>query len=243
MTFSPGTSSSAVTKRQPEGCQFSLSLSLSRGGRGLTNLTEEPVDHRKRNYVVKPLELPRYERPVRPGAGVRDVEVVAALLRRELGAGLARDEVAERADLALELARLVVRLDPVGDIALIPALAAVAERGSHVVTAPMPRGSSGWVGGGLEAWLTEVDMAFTWVGVYGFVGLDVSFLASLDESWGGAERVAAVRIELDAEAREGGVMWTRAGAIPRSWICALFRLMMVFARCLDMVVKENVRHE
>lgn len=87
------------------------------------------MDDGEGDDVLEPLELPRDERPVRPGAGVRDVEVVAALLGGELGAGLARDEVAERADLALELARLVVRLDPLGDAALIPGtgrLAAVA---------------------------------------------------------------------------------------------------------------------
>lgn len=91
----------------------------------------------------------------------------------------------------------------------------------------------------MGAWLTEVDMVLAWVGVYGLVGLNMSFVVSLDENWSGAERVADVRIELEAEAREGGVMWTRAGAVrvPRSGICAVFRL-IVFARCLDMVVKE-----
>lgn len=124
----------------------SSSFSLRRGeetGGKLTLLTEVPVDDGEGDDVLEALKLPRDERPVRPGAGVRDVEVVAALLGRELGAGLARDEVAERADLALELARLVVRLDPLGDAGLIAVSAAVAERWSHVVPAPMPRGSGG----------------------------------------------------------------------------------------------------
>ena len=42
--------------------------------------------------------------------------MIAALLRRELGAGLTRDPVTERALLALELARAVAGLDPVGDL-------------------------------------------------------------------------------------------------------------------------------
>lgn len=42
--------------------------------------------------------------------------MVAVLFGRVLGAGLARDVVAERADLALELARLVAAVDPVGDL-------------------------------------------------------------------------------------------------------------------------------
>ena len=40
--------------------------------------------------------------------------MVSALLRR-VPALLGRDKAAERADLALELARLVVRVDPAGD--------------------------------------------------------------------------------------------------------------------------------
>lgn len=43
--------------------------------------------------------------------------MIAALLGRELGAGFTRDPVAEGALLALELARLVAGLDPVGDVA------------------------------------------------------------------------------------------------------------------------------
>lgn len=41
--------------------------------------------------------------------------MVAVLLGRVLGTGLAGNVVAERADLALELARLVAAVDPVGD--------------------------------------------------------------------------------------------------------------------------------
>lgn len=93
----------------------------------------------------------------------------------------------------------------------------------------------------MEAWLTEVDMVLACVGVYGLEGLDVSLVVRSGESWSGAERVAAVRAELEAEAREGGVMRARAGAVPRSRICAVFR--GIFARCLNMVVKGNVRQD
>ena len=52
-----------------------------------------------------------------PGTGIADVEVIPPLLGRELGTALPRDPVAERADLALELARRVAGLDPVGYLA------------------------------------------------------------------------------------------------------------------------------
>ena len=51
-----------------------------------------------------------------PRTGVADKEMVAVGLRGVLGAGLARDVVAERADLALELARLVAAVNPVGNL-------------------------------------------------------------------------------------------------------------------------------
>ena len=41
--------------------------------------------------------------------------MVAALLRRELRARLAGDEIAERRLLPLELARLIIGVNPVGD--------------------------------------------------------------------------------------------------------------------------------
>lgn len=69
------------------------------------------------DVVLEPLQLPRDQGPVRPGAGVGDVEVVAALLGRELGAGLIGDPVTEGAGLALKLAALVAGLDPLRDVA------------------------------------------------------------------------------------------------------------------------------
>ena len=93
---------------------------------------------RERNNILQPLELSRNERTRRlrtlmstnhfplpcrmcwfvthPRTSVAHKQVIAALLRRELGAGLTRDPVAERALLALELARGVAGLDPVGDL-------------------------------------------------------------------------------------------------------------------------------
>lgn len=49
--------------------------------------------------------------------------MIPALLGRELGAGLLGDEASKRADLALELARLVVGLYPVCDALYSPVLA------------------------------------------------------------------------------------------------------------------------
>lgn len=55
------------------------------------------------------------EQQTYPGARVADVQMIPVLLGREPGAGLAGDALAERAHLPLELARLVVGVDPVGD--------------------------------------------------------------------------------------------------------------------------------
>jgi hypothetical protein len=57
-----------------------------------------------------------------PGTGVRDIEVIAALLRREFRTGLAGDEAAEHRLLTLELARRIIGVDPVGDFILISGL-------------------------------------------------------------------------------------------------------------------------
>lgn len=57
------------------------------------------------------------KRSTHPRTSIAHIQVIPALLRRELGARLARDPVAERALLALEFARLVAGKDPVGDFA------------------------------------------------------------------------------------------------------------------------------
>ena len=57
-----------------------------------------------------------------PGTSVRDIEMIAALLRREFRAGLAGDEAAEHRLLTLELARFVIGVHPVGDFILISGL-------------------------------------------------------------------------------------------------------------------------
>ncbi len=51
-----------------------------------------------------------------PRTSIAHVQVIPPLLRRVLGARLARDEVPERALLALELARGVAWLDPICDL-------------------------------------------------------------------------------------------------------------------------------
>lgn len=80
-------------------------------------LGEVPVHDGEADDVLEALEPARNERAVRPRARVADVEVVAALLGGVLRAGFARDGVAERGDLALELAGFVAGLDPVCDFA------------------------------------------------------------------------------------------------------------------------------
>lgn len=63
------------------------------------------------------LHIDRRDGPTYPGACVADVQMIPALFRREPGAGLLGNPLAERADLALELARLVAGEDPVRDFA------------------------------------------------------------------------------------------------------------------------------
>lgn len=57
-----------------------------------------------------------------PGTSVRDVEMIAALLRWELCPRLAGDEAAEHRLLTLELAGLVIGVDPVGDFIRVAGL-------------------------------------------------------------------------------------------------------------------------
>jgi hypothetical protein len=69
---------------------------------------------REGDDVFEALELAHDERAVCPGAGVRDVEVVASCFGWELAAFL--DEVAELRLAALEFAGFVVGRYPVGDL-------------------------------------------------------------------------------------------------------------------------------
>jgi hypothetical protein len=50
-----------------------------------------------------------------PGTCIANVEMIATLFGGKLGAWLAGDPVPEGADLALELARAVANLNPIGD--------------------------------------------------------------------------------------------------------------------------------
>lgn len=52
-----------------------------------------------------------------PRTRVRDIQMISALLGRELGVRLFGDPVAEDRGLALELAGFIVRVNPVGDFA------------------------------------------------------------------------------------------------------------------------------
>lgn len=51
-----------------------------------------------------------------PRTSIANVDVIPSLLGRELGSLLGGDEAPERARLPLELARLIARLDPLGDL-------------------------------------------------------------------------------------------------------------------------------
>lgn len=53
-----------------------------------------------------------------PWTGVGNIKMVTALLGRELRAGFAGDPIAEDRLLALELARFVIGVNPVGDLSL-----------------------------------------------------------------------------------------------------------------------------
>lgn len=53
---------------------------------------------------------------MRPWTGITDVEVIPALLRWKLSTRLTRDPIAERADLSLELARLVGPISNLGSL-------------------------------------------------------------------------------------------------------------------------------
>lgn len=78
--------------------------------------TQVPVHNRVGNEILKALEATSNQRTVSPGTSIADVDVVPSLLGRVLGTSLARDVVAERADLALELARGVVGVDKVRNL-------------------------------------------------------------------------------------------------------------------------------
>lgn len=66
------------------------------------------LPHRRREEYQKSRTYPR--------TGIADVEMIPALLNRELGIRRIADPVAERARLPLELARLVAGQDPVRDL-------------------------------------------------------------------------------------------------------------------------------
>lgn len=95
--------------------------------------SQVPVDCGEGDDVLETLQLAGNERAMGlrcqkrkqdrdshayPWAGVADVEMIPSRLWGISCAGLSGDGIAERADLALELARLVVGMHPIGDLAL-----------------------------------------------------------------------------------------------------------------------------
>jgi hypothetical protein len=76
-------------------------------------LLHMPMHARKRNNLLQTLEFAHDQGAMRPGAGVGDVEVVAACFGRELAAFL--DEISELRLAAFELAGFVVGGDPISD--------------------------------------------------------------------------------------------------------------------------------
>lgn len=93
-----------------------------------------PVDRRYGDEILQPLQFPGDDGPVglhhvslngqmrwdcrvtHPRTGIANVDMIPSLLGRKLGPLLLGDEVPERAHLPLELARLVARLHPLGDL-------------------------------------------------------------------------------------------------------------------------------
>lgn len=65
------------------------------GDEAPATVAEMPVHNREGDDVLETLDVTRDQGATRPGTGVADVEVIAALLGGVLGAGLARDPVAE----------------------------------------------------------------------------------------------------------------------------------------------------
>ena len=105
----------------PRGCKRRSEICK----RWFTFLFHVPMHRRVRDDILKSFELSDNQRTMRyhvqpratailkttaltPRAGVRDIEVIAPLLRRKLGAWLGRDGLAKGRDLAFERAGLVV---------------------------------------------------------------------------------------------------------------------------------------
>lgn len=100
---------------------------------------------RKGNEILKALQLTGNQSPVSfetlapglkvmnqslfltPRTGIGDIEMVTALLWRELRTGLTRDEAAEGRLLTLELARFVIGIHPIGDFSRVSSLIIVLE--------------------------------------------------------------------------------------------------------------------
>lgn len=104
------------------------------GNKSPSLTTQVPVHHRVRDNILQTLEATSNQRAMSPGTGIADVDVVPALLGRVLGTSLAGDVVAERADLALELARGVVGVDKVRNLSSgsLPPLTFGTQNNNHV---------------------------------------------------------------------------------------------------------------
>ena len=77
-----------------------------------------PVHGGEGDEVLEALQLAHYQRAVRPWAGVRDVEVISALLWWEFGVGRGGDGGAELGGSTFEFSAFVIGGDPVGYAAL-----------------------------------------------------------------------------------------------------------------------------
>ena len=84
-----------------------------------TLLKHLPVDRGIGNDVLETLEFTDDQSTVGPRTCVGHIEVISAFLGRELGTRLVLDEVTEDRLLSLELARLVLGIDPVENVLLL----------------------------------------------------------------------------------------------------------------------------
>jgi hypothetical protein len=75
-----------------------------------------PVYAREPDNVFQPFQFPHNQRPVRPRACIRDIEMISIFLGRKLGARFVLDEVSKDRRLTLEFARLVAWCHPVEDV-------------------------------------------------------------------------------------------------------------------------------
>lgn len=80
-----------------------------------SSLTHMPVHRTERNDILQPFQLPRNQRPMRPGARIRYIKMIPPFLRREPRPFFLRNPVPEFRFLSLEFTALITGFNPVRD--------------------------------------------------------------------------------------------------------------------------------